>query len=373
MTSKQLRSLLKIASFFQNIGKKLSESLWKKYVYSIWDRKAMQFTSNLCEIKKFTAEQKKEIDDYWFQHTGQFLPNTNSHLFYFCATGRFDVRFIPDALYFTRIDKYYNNWELARIIDNKTYYDALFPDVAQPKVVLKRVNGIWRTGGGGEILEESVNKRLLQLCPTFLKVANNSEGGKGVFYIDDSVYDENMIQTLLESIKGDIIVQEPIMQSAELSRLNPSSVNTIRCLTLLRTDGTAKLYSACLRMGIGNTKVDNASSGGCVVGIKPDGTLNEYAYTPNGKCFKTHPSSNIVFNDVVIPNFSLIKNLVLEQAKRFSYFRLVSWDVALDYKNEPVLIEANLCSGELDFHQLNNGPLFGEDTEDILEEVFKRD
>lgn len=26
--------------------------------------------------------------------------------------------------------------------------------------------------------------------------------------------------------------------------------------------------------------------------------------------------------------------------------------------------------GEIDFHQLNNGPLFGDDTEEILKEVF---
>lgn len=38
--------------------------------------------------------------------------------------------------------------------------------------------------------------------------------------------------------------------------------------------------------------------------------------------------------------------------------------------NEPVLIEANLRYGELDFHQLNNGPVFGKDTKKILDEVF---
>ena len=26
--------------------------------------------------------------------------------------------------------------------------------------------------------------------------------------------------------------------------------------------------------------------------------------------------------------------------------------------------------GEIDFHQLNNGPLFGDDTKEILDEVF---
>ena len=53
-------------------------------------------------------------------------------------------------------------------------------------------------------------------------------------------------------------------------------------------------------------------------------------------------------------------------------FRLVSWDFAIDPDGEPVLIEANLHYGELDFHQINNGPIFGEDTEKILKEVFNK-
>lgn len=52
-------------------------------------------------------------------------------------------------------------------------------------------------------------------------------------------------------------------------------------------------------------------------------------------------------------------------------FRLISWDIAIDENDSPVLIEANLFVGELEFHQLNNGPIFGEETEDILKEVFQ--
>ena len=59
-------------------------------------------------------------------------------------------------------------------------------------------------------------------------------------------------------------------------------------------------------------------------------------------------------------------------ALRIPHFRLVSWDIALREDGEPVLIEANFYDGEIDFHQLNNGPLFGEDTEAILREVFKQ-
>lgn len=42
----------------------------------------------------------------------------------------------------------------------------------------------------------------------------------------------------------------------------------------------------------------------------------------------------------------------------------------MDEFENPVLIEANLHYGELDFHRLNNGPIFGNDTNKILEEVF---
>ena len=224
---------------------------------------------------------------------------------------------------------------------------------------------------GGGIFNGDVTERILNESPSFLKIANNSEGGRGVYYIDQS-YTYGKLSELISSIKGDIVVQRPITQSPSIARLNPSSVNTIRCLTLLRKDGTAKLYSSCLRIGIGDTKVDNASSGGCVVGINEDGYLKEYAYELNGKRFRVHPASNIEFSTVRVPNFNKVKEFVIKMALRMSYFRLVSWDIALDANDDPILIEANLCSGGLNTHQLGNGPVFGDDTEEILKEVFHK-
>ena len=46
-------------------------------------------------------------------------------------------------------------------------------------------------------------------------------------------------------------------------------------------------------------------------------------------------------------------------------------DVSVLENGEPILIEANLYDGQLDFHQIHNGPLFGDDTEKIMEEIFK--
>lgn len=123
-------------------------------------------------------------------------------------------------------------------------------------------------------------------------------------------------------------------------------------------------------MGINESKVDNASSGGITVGIEENGRLKSCAYNAKGIRFDKHPTSGVKFDDFTIPNFEEIKHTVKEQAKNFPHFRLISWDIALDKNNNPIIIEANLKYGEIDFHQLNNGPLFGDDTKEILNEVF---
>ena len=49
----------------------------------------------------------------------------------------------------------------------------------------------------------------------------------------------------------------------------------------------------------------------------------------------------------------------------------MSWDIAIDEDGNPVLIEANMRKGSVNFHQFNNGPLFGELTERVLNEIFE--
>lgn len=151
--------------------------------------------------------------------------------------------------------------------------------------------------------------------------------------------------------------------------MNSSSVNTIRVLSLLSENGV-KIYSSIIRMGVNGSKVDNASSGGITCGINDDGRLKKIAFSSDGKKYDFHPTSKVKFNEIVIPNYHKILEMVQKIAPTIPHFRLVSWDIALDENDEPLLIEANLRYGELDFHQLNNGPVFGEDTEKILKEVF---
>ena len=40
------------------------------------------------------------------------------------------------------------------------------------------------------------------------------------------------------------------------------------------------------------------------------------------------------------------------------YFRIISWDIAIDKNGNFILIEYNIKGQDINFHQLNNGPVF---------------
>ena len=64
------------------------------------------------------------------------------------------------------------------------------------------------------------------------------------------------------------------------------------------------------------------------------------------------------------------KELVKKAHPMVPHFRLVSFDIAINEEGEPIFIEANLCKGSIEIHDFNNGPVFGEDTKKILDEVY---
>ena len=46
--------------------------------------------------------------------------------------------------------------------------------------------------------------------------------------------------------------------------------------------------------------------------------------------------------------------------------------MAIDENGDPLLIEANMRKGGISLHQFSNGPLFGDLTDRVLDEVFAK-
>ncbi len=293
------------------------------------------------------------------------------HNFYTEKRGEYHDEYLPDDLYYNYVDMYYNDHQTALIFDNKALYDTIFHNVKQPETICKRRNGFWFLGN------ETTPATLLDVWDSvfsenecFIKRAVDCGGGVGVWHFDTSVNNKDSFLKIVNNVKEDIIIQKAIKPHPDMSRINPSCINTIRTVSYLGNDGV-KIYANVLRMGSGGSKVDNISSGGLTCNIDNDGRLGEWAYKSNGEKIQIHPDSNVKFEGYIIPSFEKIQKIVKEIHYQIPQFRLVSWDFTIDNCAEPVLVEANMSSGGINVVQLAHGPLFGKDTKKILDEVFK--
>ena len=352
------KMILNFRKIYGSLFMWLRKKHMKKVVYK-------QKTKN-SKKNVLTGEQKKLAKNYFAKYK---KISTVYHNFYTEKNGIFSEKYIPDDIYFNDINLFYNDYNAFKIVDNKTNYDKLFMGINQPEILAARKNGYWFIRG--EISTyEAVVELLSGYKSVFIKRATDCGGGNGVFPLDIDETFETEFLKITQNIQTDIAVQGLVVQHEKIAQLNSSSVNTLRILTLLDKEGHVKVYSSILRVGGGMARVDNFCSGGMAVGIDDEGKLREFGYYLNGDKVDRHPLSGVVYKGYEIPSFEEAKDLVCRAHICVPHFRMVSWDVAIQSDGTPTLIEANLADGQLDFHQLTNGPLFGEDTVKILDEVY---
>lgn len=203
------------------------------------------------------------------------------------------------------------------------------------------------------------------------KPSQESGSGRNIEFWKTAEMKQHINDFLHNNNNTNYLVQKILTQHEELARIHAESINTIRTCSILMSDGV-HILSSVLRMGVEHSRVDNATAGGITCGINPDGTLQEFAYSYySGKKYIKHPQGYI-FKGKTVPSYEKIIQLIKEAHQLLGNFRLVSWDIAVDQNGEPVLIEANMRKGSINFHQFSNGPMFGELTDQVLNEVFNK-
>lgn len=327
---------------------------------------------NINKEHKLTKEQKAEIRDFWSPYK---KISTKWAQYYSAMNGHFDPRYIPNDLYYTVMDQYFNNRKLGYGFNDKNYYSKIFAGIKQPEIVVRKINSLIFDENYNQISENEAKQRILSQGEVICKPSQETGSGRGIIFFNSS--DESSINEFLDNPEyDDYVVQKLIKQHSELNRVHNGSVNCIRICSLLMEDGV-HILSSVLRMGFGGSKVDNATAkenakyDGMSCGIDQNGCLKKCAYGYNtGICRTQHPDG-LVFEGFKIPSYDKALELVKKAHPLIAHFRLVSWDIAIDDNGTPVLIEANMRKGGINFHQFNNGPLFGELTERVLDEVFK--
>ena len=307
--------------------------------------------------RKLTVAQKKEIRLFYKKHNIENV-STKWHEFYSSCNGNFAVGYVPENLFYVKIESALNATSFLPALADKNLIDKLFTNIKQPETVIKNSNGFFFHRGKLITFDKAV-----EYCSIsekmIIKPSIDSWGGKNVLLFSGPNNGDSSNQTsiagMFRKYKKNFIVQRLVEQHPEMSRLNSTSLNTLRVMTFLK-ETEITILSMVVRIGRKGAFTDNATTGGLPCGVNFDGKLNEIGIDLSGRPF-TMTDSGIKFKDVQLPFMEKIKKAVKTLHASMPYFRIISWDLAVDVQGDILLIEHNDLGQDINFHQLNNGPV----------------
>lgn len=360
----------------KNNIKKILDKIKMIALKRAYDKKITNLLNNK-QKSNLKNEEVIKIQNFWKKY---FLKPINIKWHkYYINFNSFDEKYIPEDLFYGIIEKKFNGYrQIITTFEDKNYYDLLYSKFDKPKSLLKNINGIFYDESMKILEQDEVLNYLNNLEGEFIiKPSLDTSGAKNVrkiniktkeILMNKKVYNWEQILSLY---RKDFLIQELVKQSKEINKIYPNSLNTLRFMTY-RKGKEFDILSVIIRIGANGAEVDNLVKGGFGVGInKITGKLNDFGVDKNGKIInKIHPETKYTFADFQIPNWNYIVSKIEEWSFDIpDYFKLCSWDIGLDENNNPIFIECNLCGQEINFHQVNNGPLFGDKTEHYLNEL----
>ncbi len=178
--------------------------------------------------------------------------------------------------------------------------------------------------------------------PTAIAKVPDSLGGYGIGRVDmNSVVDASEYREAL--IEGrQFLLEEVIRQHPDMSRLNDSSVNTVRIVTFV-SETEVYILARVLKIGAGGD-VDNFSAGGMYTMLDARGVVLYPAFDANDVIHETHPISGVPIVGFAVPHFDAVRALVRRAALSLKDVPYVGWDVAITAAG-PLIVEGNYNTG----------------------------
>lgn len=340
----------------------------RRNLATVGERKNIQKKKKLWESVELTSEQEQQIQAFYMKHYGKKIP-TMWHRLYTSYTGVFHYDYFPEILLSTRLEPITNPYREAEFLGDKNLLPLFFNNagggVHVPQTYISSVKGVLRNYEGQIVRQEKAINDVSKIDECVIKKTKDTSSGRDVEIIHPQEAD---IATLFRTFGNDFVVQERIIQSEDLNRLNPTSINTFRVITYI-CDDEIHVCPVALRIGRSNADKDNIHYGGICVGVNLDGSLKKTAFSEYGERFDRHPDTGIVFDNYIIHGAD---NAIREQAKRLHglvpWLGIISWDLSIDGDGKITIIEMNTTGQSAWFCQMVNGePLFGDNTGKMLE------
>lgn len=320
----------------------------------------------ICDLNlpRLSKKEKKEIKKVW--PCFKFSNLDFIWMRIYKAEHGFDPYYLCDhqyALLLKIINKSFN-WAS---LSNKALTDIYMPEIPWPKVYLRRINKKYYNNEMTEINHEQAVAILQSQSKFVIKPAIGTGGGKGVKVVDNLLSHEE-ISKLFEAYDTDFVVQTLIVQNEELSRFNPTSVNTCRITTIKM--GTKQSFSAIFKVGRKNSRVDNWNSS-VLIGVDKQGRLSDYGYDVNLNRIEKS-DIGVPFAGCVIPKFNEMVELTQKYHQLYHpNLSVVGWDITLEKNGDIIVIETNLDFPGILGEQVCSGTFFKEFRDEICGVVNK--
>lgn len=276
-----------------------------------------------------------------------------------------DPRYIPDDIWFERILPYYSNMSFRRFGEDKCYHGIWLKDAKRPFTIVANVAGVFYDDKYNIITKEEAIERCISFKKFLIKPSIDSGEGRLIKFFEPENVNINALKSVFEEYKCNFLIQEIIEQSDKLSKLNASSLNTLRIVTFLFKN-QVHVLSSIMRMGANGSRLDNIGAGGFACAVDSEGRLSKYAVNRQSEWCE-HNNNGVYFSDVIVPSYQNAVKLVKSLHSRLAHFKIIGWDIGIDKNDEPILIEFNTNPGQ---NQYSCGPTFGDLTEDVLSDVF---
>ncbi|WP_340077585.1 sugar-transfer associated ATP-grasp domain-containing protein [Leptobacterium sp. I13] len=339
--------LCKVQAFFTNTSAFIKRFPWI----------GAQTSENLRKVKNcfsFSKEHIIEAKKYYMKNSFK-VNEGNWNPFYDDIMVNFPKEYLPKDLFRPTLEYVLNKIEAYPNLTDKNLLSKHFIGIKQPETPVKNIQGTYFHND-----KRISKKQALELCRKYDRLVIKPSIGSGIgerivlFSVEGDLTDYKgmALCELFESYEKDFLVQEVIEQHKLLRLMNPSSLNVLRIVTDLR-EKEPVILSASVRMG----RQGDIVSGGLYCGIKPNGQLNDFGYDDMFEKV-TETDEGIAFNAVKLSFFRKVKDAVNKLHPQMPYFKMISWDLAVDKDEEVILINYSIIGQEVKEYQIANRPLY---------------
>lgn len=176
-------------------------------------------------------------------------------------------------------------------------------------------------------------------------------GGHGIEKV--TVTDD--LRTLFDKAMagGQYLIEDTLIQHPALNAVNPTAVNNVRLVTLLK-DGEATVLFKTLRINAGQEAVISCDD--IWMTLDDDGRILGNVVNDAMEVLTKHPTTGFAFANLQVPHMDKAIALVKDAARLIPEMRYVGWDVAITVDGAAIIEGNNFPS--IGLHQnylLNDG------------------